>query len=109
MEIDVRFGNSERNNCQACHAFWYYCSTAKHLMDLNPGLTAFFSQFRHHLRFFFSIPTSFVDSTFIAKVSLERRALGWVLFTAAQCGGVGFVPVSVDSVPFDYCEAPAQW
>ena len=46
---------------------------------------------------------------FIAKVSLERQALGWVLFTAAQCGGVGFVPVSVDSVPFDYCEAPAQW
>ena len=46
---------------------------------------------------------------FIAKVSLVGRALGWVLFTAAQGGGVGFVPVCVDSVPFDYCEGPGQW
>ena len=49
------------------------------------------------------------NAILIAKVSLVGGALGWVLFTAAQCGGVGFVPVSVDSVPFDYCEAPAQW
>ena len=48
-------------------------------------------------------------SSFIPKPSCGSGALGWVLFTAAQCGVVGFVPVSVDSVPFDYCEAPAQW
>ena len=42
--------------------------------------------------------------SFIAKVSLERRALGWVLFTTPQGRGVGFVPLCVDSVPFDYCE-----
>ena len=43
-------------------------------------------------------------------MSLDGGALGWVLFTAAQGrGGVGFVPVSVDSVLFDYCEGPGQW
>ena len=49
------------------------------------------------------------NTSLIPKPSCGSGALGWVLFTAAQCGGVGFVPVSVDSVPFDYCEAPAQW
>ena len=57
-------------------------------------------------------------TTFIAKVSLVGGALGWVLFTTPQGlgwvlfttpqGGVGFVPVSVDSVPLDYCDGPGE-
>ena len=34
------------------------------------------------------------------------RALGWVLFTTPPGRGCRFVPVCVDSVPFDYCEGP---
>ena len=59
--------------------------------------------------------TDWATSAVIVLIMASRKCLWlgglWVgvLFTAAQCGGVGFVPVSVDYVPFDYCEAPAQW
>ena len=52
-----------------------------------------------------SIP---VATKFIAKVSLDWGALGWVLFSSAPGGWVGFVPININSVPFDYSEAMAQ-